>query len=91
MVTGFTFRLNPVHTVSAGPIFWALENAPQILRQYEPFITDAPEDLNGFFALMTVPPAPPFPEALHLKKVRGVIWCCSADADADTTPKIYFA
>ncbi|HEX4056498.1 MAG TPA: FAD-binding oxidoreductase [Tepidisphaeraceae bacterium] len=85
VVTGFTFRLNPAHTVTAGPIFWAIEDTPQILRKYEPFITDAPQDLNGFFALMTVPPAPPFPEALHLKKVCGIMWCSTADAD--TTQK----
>lgn len=84
IVTHFTFRLHPVDTVIAGPVFWPLEDTPQILRKYEPFITDAPEDLNGFFALMTIPPAPPFPESLHLKKVCGIIWCSTADADTTT-------
>src|SRR5262249_2538070 len=37
-----------------------------------------PEDLNGWFAFLTVPPAPPFPENLHLKKMCGIIWCCTA-------------
>ena len=32
-------------------------------------IAVAPEDLNGFFAFLTVPPAAPFPEALWLKQV----------------------
>ncbi len=80
VVTSFTFRLNPAHTVMAGPIFWAVEDAPEIMRRYEPFITDAPEDLNGFFAFLTVPPVPLFPQHLHLRKVCGVIWCSTADA-----------
>src|SRR6202023_4352083 len=37
-----------------------------------------PDDLNGFFAFLTVPPAPPFPEHLHLKKMCGVVWACTA-------------
>ena len=42
------------------------------------------EDLYGFFATMTVPPAPPFPEALHLQKACAVVWCYTGDpADAD--------
>ena len=76
VVTSFTFQLHPVHTVTAGPIFWALEDAPQVMRAYEKFITDAPEEINGFFAFLTVPPvAAMFPEALHMRKVCGVVWC----------------
>ena len=33
------------------------------------------EDLNGFFAFLTVPPGPPFPEHLHNKKMCGIVWC----------------
>jgi hypothetical protein len=36
----------------------------------------APE-LNGFFAFLTVPPAPIFPEALHFRKMCGIVWCYS--------------
>ena len=32
------------------------------MRWFREFILQAPEDLNGFFAFLTVPPAPPFPE-----------------------------
>ena len=45
------------------------------MKWYREFITTAPDDLNGFFAFLTVPPAPPFPENLHLKKMCGVVWC----------------
>jgi hypothetical protein len=38
---------------------------PEVMRRYEEFITDAPEEINGFFAFLTVPAAPMFPEKLH--------------------------
>src|SRR5207248_1195389 len=79
--TNFTFRMQPTATVSAGPMFWALEDAPDVMRRYEDYITDAPGEINGFFAFLTVPPVPMFPENLHMKKVCGVIWCSTADMD----------
>lgn len=81
VVTSFTFQLHPVDTVQAGPMFWALEDAPEVMRRYQRFIDNAPEELNGFFAFMTVPPAPMFPEELHMKKVCAVLWCSTADAE----------
>jgi len=84
VVTSFEFRLHPVSTVVAGPTLWPLEQAPEVLRWYRRFIADAPDELNGFFAFLTVPPAPPFPPELHLKKMCGVVWCWSGDpAEAD--------
>ncbi len=79
VVTSFTFRLHPVSTVTAGPIFWALEDAPEVMRRYDGFIADAPEEVNGFFAFLTVPPVPMFPAELHLRKVCGIFWCSTAD------------
>jgi FAD/FMN-containing dehydrogenase len=79
VVTSFTFRTHPVHTVSAGPMFWSIEDSAEILRLYEDFITDAPEELSGFFAFMVVPPVALFPEELHLRNVCAVIWCSRAD------------
>ena len=49
----------------------------------------APRALNGFFAFHTVPPGPPFPEAIHLREVCGVVWCYvggEADAAAAMAP-----
>jgi hypothetical protein len=31
--------------------------------------------MNGFFAMLGVPPGPPFPEELHLRKMCGIVWC----------------
>ena len=59
-----------------GPTFWELDKAQDVMRWYREFIVDAPEELNGFFAFLTVPGPPyPFPENLHGKKMCGVIWC----------------
>ncbi len=46
-----------------------------MLSVYREFLPAAPRELNGFFAFHTVPPAPPFPEEIHLRKVCGVVWC----------------
>ncbi len=81
VVTSFLFRGQPVDTVVGGPTLWTLEQAPEVMRWYREFILNAPEDLNGFFAFMTVPPAPPFPEALHLQKMCGVVWCYTGPQD----------
>ncbi|HEV2012091.1 MAG TPA: FAD-binding oxidoreductase [Candidatus Limnocylindria bacterium] len=83
-VTQFTFRLHPVDTIIGGPMLWPIEQGREILAFYRDFMRDAPEELYGFFAFLTVPPGPPFPEHLHLKKVCGVVWCYVGDpAKAD--------
>ena len=81
VVTSFEFRLHPVSMVNFGPTFWPLEQAADVLRAYRKFIVDAPEYVNGFFAFLVVPPAPMFPEHLHLKKVCGIVWCCTGSAE----------
>lgn len=81
VVTSFTFRLHPVDTVYAGPILYELNEAAEVMKWYRKFITSAPDDLNGWFAFMTIPPAPPFPENLHLKKMCGVLWTWTGDVD----------
>ena len=79
VVTSFTFRTHKVDTVTAGPMFWPLEDAPRIMRLWEDFITGAPEEITGFFAFMVVPPVPLFPPELHMRTVCGVVWCSRAD------------
>ena len=81
VVTSFEFRLQPVSMVNFGPTFWPLEQAADVLRAYRKFILNAPENINGFFAFLVVPPAPMFPEHLHMKKVCGIVWCCTATAE----------
>jgi FAD/FMN-containing dehydrogenase len=75
VVTSFLFRLHEVGTIFGGPTFWPVELGAEVLSVYREFLPAAPRELNGFFAFHTVPPAPPFPEAIHMRKVCGVVWC----------------
>ena len=77
VVTAFTFRVHKIDIVYAGPMFYELSDAVEVMKWYRKFIINAPDELNGWFAFLTVPPGPPFPENLHLKKMCGIIWCCT--------------
>jgi FAD/FMN-containing dehydrogenase len=79
VVTSFLFQAHPVETVCAGPMLWDLDTAADVMKWYREFIVDAPEELNGFFAFLTVPPASPFPESLHGKKMCGIVWCYTGE------------
>lgn len=81
VVTSFEFRLHPVSTVQFGPTFWPLEQSGHVLKAYREFILSLREDVNGFFAYLVIPPAPMFPENLHMKKVCGIVWCSTASAE----------
>jgi FAD/FMN-containing dehydrogenase len=75
VVTSFEFKCHPVRNVVTGPVLYDVDDAGEVLRWYREFLPSAPDDLTGFFSFMTVPPAPQFPEHLHLRKVCGVVWC----------------
>jgi FAD/FMN-containing dehydrogenase len=75
VVTSLTFRLSPVKNVVAGPTFWNLDRSEEILAWYREFLPAQPDELNGFFAFLTVPPVDLFPEHLHLQKMCAVVWC----------------
>ena len=75
VVTSFLFRVHPIHTDYAGPMLWELDQATEVMQWYREFITQAPEDISGFFAFLVVPPGPPFPKHLHGKTMCGIVWC----------------
>ena len=81
IVTSFLFKAHPVSTVSAGPMFWELDQAADIMKFYREFIAKAPDTVGGWFAFLVVPPVPLFPEALHLKKVAAILWCSPLPLD----------
>lgn len=82
IVTAFTFKLHPLKIVYAGPILYDINETEETMRWYRDFIRkEAPDDLNGFFAFLTIPPAPMFPEHLHLKKMCGVVWSYTGSLD----------
>jgi FAD/FMN-containing dehydrogenase len=82
VVTSFTFGLSPLSTVITGPMFWPLERSAEILGWYAEFMPEQPDELNGFFAFLSVPPGDPFPAELHLQKVCAVVWCYAGDDEA---------
>src|SRR5690606_27728214 len=75
VVVCFTFKLLEVKNVYAGPMFWPVEKAAEVMKFYDRITADAPNDLYGFFAFLIVPPGDPFPEHLHSKNMCGVVWC----------------
>ncbi len=93
-VTSFLFKAHPVHTVYGGPIVWPLEMAADLIRFWQDFILDAPDDVNCWFAFITVPPGAPFPEPYHLKKMCALVCCYTgplADGEAALKPLRQFS
>jgi FAD/FMN-containing dehydrogenase len=65
VVTSLEYRLAEVDQVFAGPIFYNLEDAPTILRMFDEFIRDAPEEFGGFPGFQIAPALPFIPEDRH--------------------------
>jgi FAD/FMN-containing dehydrogenase len=78
VVTEFEFRLNPVGpVVLAGPIFWPMEESPNVLRFYREWIKDVPDELTTIVVHRYTPPLPVIPPELHGVPIVTVI-CCYA-------------
>ena len=81
VVVSFLFKLSAAHTIYGGPMLWHLDDSEKMMKWYHEFITKAPENINGFFAFLTVPPVAPFPEHLQMQKMCGIVWCYTGDLD----------
>jgi FAD/FMN-containing dehydrogenase len=76
IVTSFEYRLHAVGpTVLAGPIYYALEDAPEVLRVYRDYAAQAPDELTTILNLRQAPPLPFLPAALHGRPVLTVAVC----------------
>ncbi|MET7549688.1 FAD-binding oxidoreductase [Streptomyces sp. NPDC005500] len=90
VVTSFEYRahaLGPM--VTGGPVFWPIEDAPEVLRHLRDFADEAPDDLGIVLFLRPAPPAAFIPQQYHGKPVMGVFLVWSGDpaeADAATAP-----
>jgi len=51
------------------------------MRWYRELRPALPEELNGWLGLLTIPPAPPFPEELWGRKACGIVWCYTGPHD----------
>jgi hypothetical protein len=81
VVTSFEYRLHPVDTVVAGPMFWPLEELEETLKWYRDWLPRAPEDVYAFYLTAAVPAGEPFPEEIHGRKVCGLLWCLTGPED----------
>jgi FAD/FMN-containing dehydrogenase len=76
IVTEFEFRAHPVGpTLLAGPILWAMEDSPKVLRFYRDWITNVPDELTTVVVHRKAPPLPVIPTELHGRQVVMVIAC----------------
>ncbi|MGH7459881.1 MAG: FAD-binding oxidoreductase [Longimicrobiales bacterium] len=83
IVTSFQYRLHPVGpTVLAGPIFYPLEDAREVLRFYREFAASAPDELTTIFNLRIAPPLPFLPQNVHGKPI-AMIGACFAGSPQD--------
>jgi FAD/FMN-containing dehydrogenase len=81
VVTSFEFRCHDVGTVVAGPVLYDMADAGEVLRWYREVLPSLPEEVDGWLGLLTIPPAPPFPESLWLRKACGIVWCYTGPAE----------
>jgi len=82
IVTEFEFELVPVGpTVVAGPIFWPMDDAPDVLRFYRDWVADAPDELMTILIHRKAPPLPFVPEELHGVPVVMVIPCWAGNVE----------
>jgi len=76
IATEFEFRLHPVGPdVFAGPIFWAMEDAPEVLRFYRDWIADCPDELMTIVVQRRAPDLPVIPRDLVGRHMIAVVAC----------------
>jgi len=82
IVTEFEFDLVPVGPeILAGPIFWKMEDSPEVLRFWREWIADAPDELMSIVLHRKAPALPFVPDELHGERVVMVIPCWIGDLD----------
>jgi FAD/FMN-containing dehydrogenase len=79
IVTSFTFRGHDVANIFGGPVLYDIGDTGEVLRWYRDLLPTLPRELSGWFALLTIPPAAPFPEELWGRKACAVVWCYTGD------------
>ena len=74
VVTSFTFRCHDIGehgTIIGGPVLYDFADTAAVMRWYRELLPSLPEELSGWLGLITIPPAPPFPEELWGRKSCG--------------------
>ena len=84
IVTSFEFRCHPIGehgTIIGGPVLYDIDDTAAVMRWYRDLLPSLPEELNGWLGLITIPPAPPFPEDLWGRKSCAIVWCYTGPHD----------
>jgi FAD/FMN-containing dehydrogenase len=82
IVTEFEFRLHPLGPeVMAGPVFWRMEDAPEVLRFYRDWIEGCPDELMTIVVQRRAPALPIVPRELVGERVIAVAACYSGRVD----------
>jgi len=84
VVTSFTFRCHDIGeggTIIGGPVLYDFADTAEVMRWYRELLPSLPEELTGWIGLITIPPAPPFPEELHGRKSCAIVWCYTGPHD----------
>jgi hypothetical protein len=84
IVTSFTFDCHDIGEggiVIGGPVFYDIADTPEVMRWYRDLIPSLPEEISGWLGLVTIPPAPPFPEELWGRKACAIVWCYTGPHD----------
>jgi FAD binding domain/Berberine and berberine like len=84
VVTSFTFRCHPIGdagVIIGGPVLYDIADTAEVMRWYRETQPSLPAELSGWIALLTIPPAPPFPEELWGRKSCAIVWCYTGPHD----------
>ena len=81
VVTSFKFRAHPVPTVFSGPSFFRIDAS--VARNYEAWVSEAPDQLNALFAIALAPAAPFIPEEFQLQPAMVILPCWSGNESED--------
>jgi len=88
VVTSFRFTCHDIGehgSIIGGPVLYDFADTPAVMRWYRELLPALPEELSGWIGLITIPPAPPFPEELWGRKSCAIVWCYTGShANADT-------
>src|ERR671930_1012214 len=82
IVTEFEFETVAVGpTILAGPIFWKMEDSPEVLHFWREWTAESPDELMSIAVHRKAPALPFVPEELHGEPVVMVIPCWIGDLD----------
>ncbi len=81
VVTNFEYRLHAVKDIVGGAILFEVEDAPDVMRAFDTYITRAPRELYAIYAWLIAPPLPFIPKDRHGDTFCGIVVCWSGLPD----------